>query len=81
MAVEEGMTAVEALKYASKHFGVPSYYAMSKALSDEELTVQPIQISNYAKGKRRMSEKVAQRFFDTFGIVISDAYRPGTFQR
>lgn len=69
------LTGKEAIKYAAEHFGVRSRYAMSKALSDDELTVQPIQLSNYLKG-RRMSKKVAQRFFETYGIRITDAYVP-----
>ena len=67
------MTGAEALKYAQDYFGVPSKYAMAKSLSDETLTVQPIQISNYLNGTK-MSKKVAQRFEETYGITISDAY-------
>lgn len=67
------MTGKEAIKYAADHFGVPSMYAMAKSLSDDELTVQSIQISNYLQGTK-MSKKVAQRFEDTYGIIISDAY-------
>lgn len=67
------MTGAEAIKYVADYFGVPSKYALAKSLSDEKLTVQPIQISNYINGTR-MSKKVADRFNDTYGIIISDAY-------
>ena len=67
------MTAKEAIHYIVEYFGLKSYYAIAKALSDEDLKVQPIQISNYYKGGR-MSAKVAKRVFDTFGIVISDTF-------
>ena len=70
---DDPMTGKEAIKFAADHFGVQSKYAMSKALSDEDLTVQPIQISNYLNGTR-MSKKVAERFEETYGITISDAY-------
>lgn len=69
------LTAKEAIKYAADYFGVPSKYAMAQQLSDEVLTVQPIQITNYLKGTK-MSRKVADRFFATYGIVITDAYTP-----
>ncbi len=72
------MTGEEAIKYIVEHFGVTSMYALSKALSDEELTVQPIQISNYLNGKK-MSRKVADRFFETYGIIVSDVHNPGVF--
>lgn len=75
----DDMTTKEAIAYVAEYFGLKSYYALSKALSDETLTVQPIQISNYAKGGK-MSKKVADRFFETFGIVISDAYKPGALE-
>ena len=77
---QEGMPIKEAINYIVEHFGVTSYYAMSKALSDETLTVQPIQISNYANGSKP-SQKVADRFFETYGVVISDAHTPGAFVR
>lgn len=67
------MTGIEAIKYVADYFGVPSKYALAKSLSDEDLTVQPIQISNYLKGTQ-MSKKVAERFNETYGIIISDAY-------
>lgn len=67
------MTSREAIEYISEYFGLTSYYAIAKALSDEELTVQPIQISNYCK-TTKMSRKVAQRVFDTFGIIVSDTH-------
>lgn len=72
---EEVMTTKEAIKYVAEHFGVPSRYALAQALSDEELKVQPIQISNYLNGTR-MSKKVAVRFQEVYGVVISDVYAP-----
>jgi hypothetical protein len=67
------MTAKEALAYAAEHFGVPSAYAMAKSLSDEKMTVQPIQISHYLKGKK-MSRRVADRFNEVYGIIITDVH-------
>lgn len=67
------MTGAEAIKYVADHFGVPSMYALAKALSDDELNVQPIQVSNYINGTQ-MSKKVAERFNETYGVIISDAY-------
>jgi hypothetical protein len=77
---DEPMTAKEAIKYIAKEFNVPSRYAMSKQLSDEELTVQPIQISNYMNGTK-MSEKVAKRFNEVYGVLISDIHYPSDFRR
>lgn len=77
---DEPMTGAEAIKYVTDHFGIPSLYALAKALSDDTLTVQPIQISNYLNGSQ-MSPKVAQRFFETYGVVIKDIYNPGVFTK
>lgn len=78
--MNDTMTTAEAIKYVVEHFGVTSMYALAKSLSDETLNVQPIQISNYLNGTR-MSQKVADRFFETYGVVISDAHATGVFQR
>jgi len=67
------MTGVEAIKYVADHFGVPSKYALAKALSGDGLTVQPIQITNYLAGTR-MSKKVADRFYEVYDVTISDVY-------
>lgn len=69
------MTSREAIIYVKDHFGVPSKYALAKSLSDEVLRVQAIQIDNYLRGTR-MSGKVADRFFEVYGVIVSDAYRP-----
>lgn len=73
MSNELVMTGKEAIKYIADHFGVPSKYALAKSLSDEKLNVQVIQITNYLNGTR-MSKKVADRFNETYGVIISDAY-------
>lgn len=79
------MTAVEAIKHVTDMYEIPSKYALAKALSDETLTVQPIQISNYVhadpKKRRRMSTAVAKRFHEVYGITITDSYDPGFFKR
>ena len=67
------MTAAQAIEYAQRVFEVPSAYAMAKALSDDTVKVQPIQIANYLNGTR-MSKKVADRFHATYGITITDAF-------
>lgn len=71
------LTSSEAIKHVSEFYAVKSYYAMAKALSDDKIKVQAIQIANYLKGKNRMSQKVANRFFDVYGVIISDAYNGG----
>ena len=71
------LTSKQAIRYIAESYGVKSYYAMSKALSDETLKVQPIQISNYHKGVSRMSQKVADRVEATFDVKISDVYSGG----
>lgn len=76
----EYMTTIEAMQYVSEMFGIKTLYALSKALSDEFLTVQPIQLSRYMKGGK-MSAKVAKRFEDTFGVAISDYVSSGTLRR
>ena len=74
------MTAKEAIKHVAEHFEVRSRYALAKALSDDTVNVQPIQISNYMDGTR-MSEKVAKRFSEVYGITISDIHYPSDFRQ
>lgn len=78
---EVQMGTKEAIEYVQYVHRIKSYYALAQTLSDTDLNVQPGQISNYARGKTVMSEKVAQRFFDVYGIVVTDAYKPGAFQQ
>lgn len=63
-----------AVQYVMDEFGYTSYYSIAKELSKGKLTVQPIQVSNYHKARRVMSEKVAAHFYDVFGIEIADAF-------
>lgn len=63
-----------AIQYVMDEFGYTSYYSIAKELSKDELTVQPIQVSNYHKARRVMSKKVATHFYDVFGIEITDAF-------
>lgn len=51
---------------------IRSLYQLASMLSNEEIKVQPIQISNYLNGTR-MSGRVARRFFELFNIHIEDA--------
>lgn len=74
------LTSKEAIEHIAEHYGISSLYGLAAALSDEDLTVQPIQISNYMNGTR-MSKKVADRVFAVYDIIISDVYTPGVFQR
>ncbi len=67
------LTAKEAIEYVLEIYNIPSKYRLAKNLSDDVLTVQPIQISHYLKGKK-MSKKVARRFFDTFEIIVIEVY-------
>lgn len=67
-----------AIQYVMDEFGYTSYYSIAKQLTAAGMAVQPIQVSNYHKAHRAMSEKVADHFKDTFGIAIADAYHsPG----
>jgi len=75
------MTTKEAIKHVVDVFGIRSMYELAKQLSDDKLNVQAIQISNYVRGLHKMSGEVADRFFNVYGIIISDAHRPGVFQR
>lgn len=74
------MTGANAIKLIVDQFDIPSLYALAKSLSDEELTIQPIQISNYMRG-HRMSAKVAKRFLDVYNVVIGDVHNQGVFVR
>lgn len=76
----ETMTAQEAIEYVAAVHNIPSMYEMSKQLSDEKLTVQPIQIANYLKGGK-MSKQVAERFFEVYEVIISDVHNPGVFKK
>ncbi len=80
MSEQLRMTTKEALEYIADLEQIPSLYAMSKYLSDDKLTVQAIQISNYLNGSV-MSEKVANRFEALTGIFITDAVRAGRFRQ
>ncbi len=71
------MTAQKAVAHVITEMDVPSKYAVAKLLSDEDLKVQPIQVSNYLKGKT-MSQKVANRFEEVFGITITDVRQRST---
>lgn len=63
-----------AIQHVKNELDYKSFYAIAKELTYDGMTVQPIQISNYFKGHHVMSEKVASRFFDTFGITITDTF-------
>lgn len=82
---QNAMTAYEAIKRVSEERNITSKYRLAKELSDEQLTVQPIQISNYVhpdlKKRRKMSKAVADRFFAVFGIYITDQHDPGSLRR
>lgn len=68
------LSSKEAIIHLMEVLGYPSYYSIAKELSAHDMSVQPIQISDYHKGKRVMSEKLAEHFYTVFGIEISDAY-------
>lgn len=74
MTDEIMLDSKSAIQYVMDEFGYTSYYSISKELTKHGVTVQPIQISNYHKANRAMSEKVAAHFYDVFGIEIADAY-------
>lgn len=65
------MGTKEAIEYVMEFYNISSFYRLSKLLSDNSLTVQPIQLSRYMKGAK-MSRVVAFRFFVVFEIVITD---------
>ena len=68
-------TSESAIKYLQDN-GYPSYYSISKALSDKGYKVQGIQISQYARGLCKMSTATANKFLKVFDIHISDTYSP-----
>ena len=72
---DEQMTIKEAIRHVLDNYDIPSRYALARALSNETLNVQPIQINNYLKGTR-VSKKVAERFLDLYNIVIIDVHDP-----
>lgn len=74
MTNEVMLDSQAAVQYVMDEFGYTSYYSIAKVLTKSGLTVQPIQVSNYHKARRVMSEKVAAHFHDVFGIEIADAY-------
>lgn len=69
------MKTQKAILYVLKETEYTSMYAIAKVLTDDTVKVQTIQVSNYLKGKNNMSEKVAIRFEEVFGITISDVYQ------
>ena len=69
------LSSKEAIDYVMQEYGYTSYYSISAELSKSDIKVQPIQISNYHKGKRTMSEKVAIHFEEVFGIYVADFHR------
>ena len=73
------MKGIDAIKFVTEEFGIKSRYELAQSLTDENLKVQIIQISNYMSGKHKMSKKVAQRFHDVYGITISDCYDHSDF--
>lgn len=73
MSNEPAMTCIDAIKHVMDHFGIASRNELAKSLSDDSMTVQPIQITNYLKGTQP-SQKVADRFLSVYGVVISNAY-------
>lgn len=82
---QNAMTAFEAIKKVCSEYNITSKYRLAKELSDERLVVQPIQISNYVnpdlKKRRKMSKAVAERFFDVYGIYITDQHEPGIMRK
>ena len=73
----------DAVNYVLNNSIHTTYYSMSKILSKGPIKVQPIQVSNYHKGKRVMSKKTAEYFYEVFGITILDRHsskgRPSEF--
>lgn len=67
------MTAREAILYVSENWDTKSMYSIAKNLSDDVIKVHTIQISNYLRGTK-MSRKVADRFAEVYGIVITDVH-------
>lgn len=78
----EPMNSKEAIAYIVDMFAIQSMYALAQSLSDEELTIQPIQISNWKDGGK-MSPKAAKRFSDVYDVIIhSDSiHSAGMFVR
>lgn len=69
------MPTVEAIQYVLDYFEISTKQKLAEILSNEMLTVQPIQITNYCNG-RKMSAKVAARFEELFDLEITDVHKP-----
>ena len=70
------MSVKEAIKYIAENHDISSMYGLAKALTNDEVKVQPIQVSKYLKGTKP-SKKVADRFLQEFDIIITDVHQPG----
>lgn len=74
------METIPAIKHVAKYFGISSMYRLASDLSGDGVNVQPIQISNYLRG-RKMSKKVADRFAEVYGIYITDYHQAGVLNK
>jgi hypothetical protein len=71
-------TTVEAIRHIAKEYDINTLSAFARELSNDDIKIQPIQISNYLKG-RKMSRKVANQFLVRFGVIITDFAGADTF--
>ena len=69
------LSSQDAVKHVINEFGYTSHYSIAKELTSHGLTVQPTQIGYYVKGVHVMSGKVAEHFYDVFGIEITDVFK------
>lgn len=76
------MTSKAAIELVAKTHGIDSLYALARLLSGDGLEIQPIQVSNWRKGKK-MSKRAAKRFLDLFDITIhpDSVHNKGVFSR
>ena len=70
---QRSLTTYEAVVTVVSEHKIRSMYALANILSNESITVQPIQISNYLNKGTKMSKKVALRFLEVFNIDVTDA--------
>lgn len=75
------LTGRDAILYIAENYSTKSMYAIAKQLSNDEVKVHAIQITNYLKRGTKMSRKVADRVFAEYNIIVTDVYEPSAVRR
>lgn len=67
------LSSAEAVTYVLDNTIDTTLYSISNSLTYDNIKVTPIMLSNYKNSKHVMSQKVAKRFYDYYGIEIGDS--------